>query len=231
MHFDKFWRERMGGYGSGGGNRKYSGTVEGCRRLNAMILQRRGLLMDGTAGSTSWSSNGENMGSIGIRGGRNQVVLHYRTRRGDEAWSDVEQAIGIDWFPRPFGGEQPFLLCPKCGRRACELCMGARHFACARCTRVVHASTRERASDRARRRAMKLRRRLGGSAEFEGPIIRPKRMRHDRFQRTMDEIIQKEAESWDDAIRLLDRLRRMEPHMSRPRQASPSSTQSAGRFW
>lgn len=68
--------------------------------------------------------------------------------------------VEIVWTPCRFGGEQPWYLCPGCGRRTVVLYRG-RHIACRHCLNLAYPSQRIGAGDRALERAEKIRKRLG----------------------------------------------------------------------
>ncbi len=58
------------------------------------------------------------------------------------------------------------------GRRVGKLYGPGRYFLCRHCYRLAHASQSENVSDRALRRANKIRKRLGGDAGTDAPFPR-----------------------------------------------------------
>lgn len=60
-----------------------------------------------------------------------------------------------------FGGERPWWTCPHCGNRCAVLHDDGNDFACRSCHRLTYASQKERAPDRAFRRANRTREALG----------------------------------------------------------------------
>ena len=220
----------MGGLGSGGHNAHHRGVVEAHRRLSANSMQKHGVFHDGWAGRWGWSNNeGETTGWIWIVGGRDELRLEYKFREGGGEWQEMKQTVFIVRVGKPFGGEQAYFFCPRCGARALHLYGSQAPFWCRACSRLVHASTRERFCDRAARRARKLRRRLGTDEGLEGVVRRPKHMRQHTFERVFDEIIRREADVWDDGLKLLARLKKIEGRVGRNRATLRSVPRR--RFW
>ena len=180
----------MGGFGSGNWQ---SGrpTTSACRALDIRRLRHRRVLEPGLAFSWTWLINGESCGSIGIRTGSDQLILDYRHQSRGSDWRDVNIVIRLDSTPCKFGGRRLWFLCPigRCGRRVGVLYLGSDGvFACRRCYRLAYECQRETASDRATRRADKLRERLGwepGILNGEGD--KPKGMHWATFERLTDE--------------------------------------------
>ena len=97
-----------------------------------------------------------------------------------------EQVV-IDWHGRHFtlsltetapqyGGRRFWFCCPGCGGRARILY--SPDFHCRRCSGLLHPSTRQTTRDRAVARAVRIRRRLGGSGNLLEPFpLKPKGMR------------------------------------------------------
>jgi hypothetical protein len=128
--------------------------------------------------------------------------------------------------PCRFGGTRPYFICPgvvngvTCGRRVGKLYGPGRYFLCRHCYRLAHASRSENVSDRALRRANKIRKRLGGDASTDAPFPRkPKRMRRQTYERLRAEA--SDAERFADrafairAERLLARIDRPTPKRKR----------------
>jgi hypothetical protein len=144
-------------------------SVETCPSIDVLDLQRRGYLQSAQCLSLAWNCDGELMASIDVRTESHCVILHYSSVSHDESLSNVEQRVAIVWTPCHFGGQRPFFLCSfdangaQCGRQVSKLYGGGRLFACRHCYRLAYASQRETAGQRGRRKAQKIRMRLGGS--------------------------------------------------------------------
>jgi len=162
----------MGGYGSG---RPGSGhpTTDGLLFLDIRYMRCAGFFRAGRDrsywGSLSWSRRGEPSGNVSVIVPASatlyppEILLSYRTRAWNEtAWTDVAEHVAIETTPCRYGGERPWLLCPRCGsRRAVLFSVGGR-FRCRDCHGIVYSSTRETETDRIARRAIALQKRLGG---------------------------------------------------------------------
>jgi hypothetical protein len=215
----------MGGFGSG---RPNSGriTAEGCRSIDVNRLHKAGCLRAGWSGGWEWSRDGEKVASINLRAETDQLHLSYRVSIGGSGWEDVGEAVRIVRLPCRFGGTRPFFICPgvvnsmTCGRRVGKLYGPGRYFLCRHCYRLAHASQSENVSDRALRRANKIRKRLGGDASTDAPFPRkPKRMRRQTYERLRAEA--SDAEQFADralairAERLLARTDKPKPKRKR----------------
>jgi hypothetical protein len=145
-------------------------------------------------GSWNWTRNGERIGLISISGGKDQIVVAYRSKRGGDDWEDVNEPIAIRWSGCRFGGERPYFVCPVvnggvCSRTVVKLYCAGRYYLCRRCYRLTYASQAEDRCDRALRRANKHRRRLGGEPGMLSDVPeRPKGMWQRSYQRHLSEI-------------------------------------------
>jgi len=221
----------VGGFGSGGRNKRHD-HLEGRRRISVENLRRHDLMRPGTLSSFSWTDNWKRpTGSIQIVGGTDFVTLVYSIRSGDtEAWHHIEDQVAFARVPKSFGGAQIYMFCPKCGRRALELALGEERFRCRTCLRLVHGSSQQSQTDRAMRRANKLKRRLGAEPGLDSFYQRPKHMRRCTFERIDARIRFAEAEVNDAHIRLLGRLGRLDRRMS-SRHASRGLRGRTRAFW
>jgi hypothetical protein len=221
----------MGGYGSGGHNRK-RGHLEGHRRISVRHLRQHGLMRAGVISSFSWKDNWNRpTGTIQVVGGADVVTLVYSVRSSEaENWRQVEEQVALTRVPKSFGGEQTYLFCPRCGRRVLELALGRERFRCRTCLGLVHASSQESTADRAMRKANKLKRRLGAEPGLDSWYQRPRHMRHTTFERIDARIQAAEADVNDAHIRLLARLGRMDSKV-RARRGRRQARAASGRFW
>ena len=176
----------MGGIGSGrhwhdGAKR----TTEDSCPLDIRRLHRAGVLIPGQCFGWQWTVGSRPVGSIQGRVEADRVVLVYRHRSGDEdSWQDVEQPVRLDHTPGTYGGTRRWWICPACGRRVAILYAPGKLFACRHCYGLAYASQREADDDRARRRAEKIRRRLGWPAGIANPGGgKPKGMHWRTFER------------------------------------------------
>jgi len=145
---------------------------------------REGILVAGYQGGWNLLRAGEPIVSIRIRTETGRVILSYRDRSTGD-WKDQEYPVYITRTPCHLGGARPWFICPvvDCRRRVAVL-YGGEIFACRHCHRLAFPSTREDASERAARRADRLRERL----DWEPGILngrgdKPKWMRWRTFRR------------------------------------------------
>ena len=101
-------------------------------------------------------------------------------RWGDAFGGDVE----MDWTRLPSGGKRPWFLCPSCGRRCGVLYSIGSRIICRKCGGLSYESQNEPRHFRALRKALKIRGRLGGSADMTEPFpSRPRYMHRRTYQR------------------------------------------------
>ena len=187
----------MGGYGSG---RRWDckSTTSDCHQLDVRNLRRTGYLREGQWFTTTWSQNGEVIGSISGRTESDQVVLSYRHRRGDEPWTDEKYAVRLDWTRCNYGGDRAWFLCPAsgCGRRVAVLYLGGSIFACRHCYGLNYQSQHEQAWDRCLTRYQKIRVKLGAHQAI-GPFPdKPKGMHWRTYERWCVKAGEAESRSW-----------------------------------
>lgn len=222
----------MGGLGSGGHNARKRGAVEAHRRLSANSMQKAGVFREGWSGRWGWSADdGETANWIWVKGGEDEIRLDFKLREGSGEWQPVNQTVTLTRVPKPFGSGQPYFLCSRCGCRALHLYGSQARFLCRKCSGLVHACTRERHSDRATRQAHKIKRRLGAELGMDDPAFRPRHMRHTTYEKLHTRLEQKEAESWDDMLLLLQRLQKSTGRTSSRRSRTPSHGRRRSAFW
>jgi hypothetical protein len=176
----------MGGYGSG---RHWSSkeTTADYKQLDVRHLQRDGLLERRWSFNVKWTRNGRPTGDINIRPESDRVILLYRTRErdGGEEWTHHEYPVMLERTPCHYGGERVWFRCPviRCGKRVASLYGGA-IFACRHCRRLAYESQRESVSDRADRKAWKIRERCKDDfGNLLEPLFKPKGMHERTFRR------------------------------------------------
>jgi hypothetical protein len=152
----------MGGVGSGRCWQFGAETTDDYRSIDVRWFKREGLLSPGHGSQITWSRHGEATGSIQIKAEPGRVILNYRHKSSGTEWQSQNYPVYLDTTPCNFGGERHWFLCPArgCGKRAAILYGGA-IFACRHCYQLAYASQRENVSDRAARRADRIRDKLG----------------------------------------------------------------------
>ena len=178
----------MGGPGSG--NRWQWGarpTVTDFRPLDVRRLARDDLLRPGLRYGWRWSRGGETTGLINIEVGEGRLVLDYRTCATGGEWEPMRYPALLEETACHLGGERTWFQCPLCGARV-ALLYGGKVFACRKCHGLAYPSQRENLSDRAARRADKIRERLGWECGFlNGHGLKPKGMHRKTYQRLVAE--------------------------------------------
>jgi len=113
---------------------------------------------------------------------------------------EAPQVIPIDWTPCNFGGQRPWFIC-WCGRRAALLYLVGKYFQCRKCLGLIHASVNESKQDRAHRKMLKIRKRLGYGNNLMEPILfKPKGMHYRTFRRLLDEYEVAEEIYWQPLV-------------------------------
>jgi hypothetical protein len=193
----------MGGFGSGRPRGAGRDKVEDHRSIAVSDLQRKGCLKPGWSGSWEWMCDGKRVAWIDLRAAEDLLRLSYSVSFSGGEREQVKEEVRLTRIPCRFGGMRPFFICPglangaACGRRVTRLYGAGLYFSCRHCYQLVHASQSEGASDRALRRANKIRERLGGdlgmAAEFPP---RPKGMWRRTYERLRERV--------DDAVTSAD---------------------------
>lgn len=193
----------MGGPGSGRGMRwaRRGGKPvadQNVLRVDVRFMHRKGWLRSRWGFSLNWSCRGEPVGDIRVETGvgdpPGNLWLIYKTRSGGDTWTDMREAVPIEWQPCHYGGARPWLHCPRCARRVAVL-WGGHRFLCRHCQRVAYASQNEDRLDRATEQARKLRSRLGVD-DLEWPadcLPRPKGMHRQTYDRLVARIGRSDA--------------------------------------
>ncbi len=176
----------MGGIGSG---RRWHPSAKETTHSYVSIDVRRwkrdGLLSPGQSFVGRWSQHGKVQAVIQVRMEPGRVVLTYRYKSGDGEWQHKSYPVRLDATPCHLGGERPWFLCPArgCGKRVAVL-YGGEIFACRNCHQLAYPSQREDPSDRAARRADRIRDKLGWEAGIlNGPGWKPKDMHWRTYER------------------------------------------------
>lgn len=177
---------KMGGYGSGR-YFYYSGKSTTNDYL-AIDIRKWGkkVLSEGNAFSCSWSRYGEQVSSISVNVGYNVVILRYKNREG-ASWKEYNYPVHITYTTCEYGGSRPWFICPTvgCGKRV-AIIYGGDIFACRHCYKLAYKSQRESESDRACRKADKIRDKLDWEPGIlNGEGLKPKGMHWKTFERML----------------------------------------------
>ena len=195
----------MGGFGSGGWNRRGLPTTAEVPRLDVNSLNKSGALIPGCHSTSLWTRGEEEIGNISISATKDSAILIHGSLVWDGRWSDHRESLQVSWEHCRFGGRRPFFQCPACNRRVLYL-YGFRRYLCRNCHRLSYPSQRERESDRAQRRANRIRIQLGGEPGWQRIPPRPKGMHRRTYDRMVREIVVADTITDDGAVRLLARL-------------------------
>jgi len=166
--------------------------------LDVDQLSKKGCLRSGWTGSWQWIVGNE-VFSITLHAEAERVRLSYAVLAGDGGREDVVDTISVVYLRCRFGGSRAYFICPgpggvtECGRRVTKLHLSRRYFLCRHCNQLTYASQYEQPSERALRRADKLKQRLGIDVGIAEPCPeKPKRMWVRTFGCLLDEILQAE---------------------------------------
>jgi hypothetical protein len=172
----------MGGIGSGRRATRGERTLDQCSAIDVNYLSRHGCLRPGATVILEWTRASGWTSSVTARAESDRIHPSYRLQGAGE----VNQFVPIEWTACRFGGARPYFVCvgADCDRRATKLYLSGRHFVCRHCAGLTYATRRETPTNRAIRRAAKIRRSLGGDANLLKPFPdRPKGMRWSTYWR------------------------------------------------
>jgi hypothetical protein len=196
----------MGGFGSG--NHGGRATVEDGLVLDLNRLIRLRMFKPGetSSGSIVW---------IEVYSGRKTAYIGYKAYLGQErGWARLsytvtdgrsggethyDYCVELTTTPQPFGGRRWWWVCPRQGDLVSKLYMPSAGgtFASRKAHRLTYRSQREGPIDRARERALTLRRRLGSREGFDSFIPKLKGMRSRTFRRKLAQVRAAEADCND----------------------------------
>lgn len=175
----------MGGLGSG---RYYcwssKPTLEDYQALDVRWLNRKNMLAPCREFTCSWTRGYEKTASISIFvKDRHSIFLIYKSRNQEYKWTTHCYEVQLVWTQCNYGGTRPWFLCPSCRRRIAVLYGGA-VFVCRHCCMRSYKSQSESATDRACRRADKIREKLQWELGIlNGKQLKPKGMHWKTFNR------------------------------------------------
>jgi len=154
--------------------------VEECHHLDVNRLNRYHALIPGAIVKLGWGS--ENTATLHVWRDRD-----HSSRAGGFDIDDVE-TVRLAWTPCFYGGERPWLLCPRCSRRCAKLLDYRDHgLRCRSCYGAGYAVENDTPEWRLRRRIEKLEKRL-----VDG-LDRPKGMHRRTYERLCGVIAELEA--------------------------------------
>jgi len=174
----------MGGYGSGRrpGHLSKQKTEEQ-QLLDIRRLRKQDHLRRGSMGLFQWACSDRSAGWVHYRVEENKITLSYQYGTAIKDWEQMEQTIALDWTPCNLGGHRTWFLCPRCDRRVAILYGDAKRLRCRTCCGLVYGSQREAVADRLRRKARKIRERLGADNNlFMAVMAKPKGMHQKTFE-------------------------------------------------
>ena len=176
----------MGGLGSGGWNATGRLTTADVPCINVNRLARGAALQGYSCGTIRWRLQGIDEHAEFVALG-DRISLSF-----GKVPARCTEEIAISWENCRFGGRRPFFRCPGCGERTLHL-YRLRHFRCRTCHGLSYGSQRERESDRAQRRANRIRRSLGGEPGWHNFSPKPRGMHRRTYLRLMTEIMKADA--------------------------------------
>lgn len=191
----------MGGFGSG--RRETTPKTDDALRLSASTLRREGCLSPGQRLITwRWASGRE--ASISLEVYEEDIELSF-TFQG----AVRNQRVSLEYTANHYGGRRAWFRCPCCSRRVGVLYFRLGRFACRQCLNLKYRSQSEGPADRLRRRACKIRNRLG---DDPGMIAsRPKGMHWNTFSRLAEELADLEHRTRQCLIKEMARHLRITP--------------------
>jgi hypothetical protein len=187
--------------------------------IAARESRRKGALMPGASGTLTWECGGDAQALVAFRVDEGTLTLCYYDQQAP-ALRDIEQHVALSSVPATFGGARAYFLCPgaECGRPVSVLYFRRGAFRCRHCHGLAYGSQREDARRRARRRADKLRARLGWPQHgaLALPIeVKPKGMWSRTFERLREDAMAAETVAtaaqvahWTRLLGRLDRRQR-----------------------
>ncbi len=126
----------MGGRGSGR-RAEFGPRCDSHHKIDLTWLKREGLLKPGQAATLTWSTNGQQTGSIKYVVETSGLRLIYRVQIADGNWEDVEEFIEVTTTHPFLGGSRCWFECPSCERR-CRIVYGGRRFRCRKCLGLTY---------------------------------------------------------------------------------------------
>jgi hypothetical protein len=168
------------------------GTCEQYSSIDVRVLARQGLLAPGAEWTRPWRSFAFENGSISAIAYNGSIEFIFGPAGAAGREYELRQRVDVVHTYPTYGNLRFWFRCPSCSRRCAKL-HGGWWPGCRRCLKLVYASQYESAARRSLRRAISIRRRLGGAEIVGGPLPeRPKGMRRATYERLLFELRQAE---------------------------------------
>jgi hypothetical protein len=176
----------VGGYGSG--RHGWKPLAEGRLRLDVNRLHREGALKPGAVTFIYWQDS-----TIQTTSRPPELILSYTVAAGTDHAQSLSYAVPLSFTKCHYGGSRPWFICPSvtCNQRVGTLRRIGNYFLCRHCGDLAYLSQRLDLEERLRRRAEKIRVRLGcGGDRWADFPPKPKGLHWRTYRRL-------EAEHWE----------------------------------
>lgn len=159
-------------------------TTDGLMQIDIRQLIKQGAIKPGGASTLSWSKGGEYTGHASYAVTANDSITLQYLRLINSEWLSVNESIQLTSTSCHLGGSRQWFLCPHCAKRIAILYFTDTRFSCRHCHTLSYQSQNETVADRQRRKARKIRVKLGASSSLFMPVLdRPKGMHYNKFDR------------------------------------------------
>jgi hypothetical protein len=156
-------------------------TVDSCYSIDIHYLARNGLLLPGYLIILTWSRPGRKKASAGVQTTAECLILSYKVNG-----ESICDQVPIVHTPCHYGGNRPWLQCPKCHRRVGKIHLNGKKFLCRHCYNLAYQSQRENAACRQLNRLKSIGKRLGGTIDIFGSMpVKPKGMHRNTYMRLL----------------------------------------------
>lgn len=184
-------------------------TTDTVPAIDIRQLRRSHELMPGSRMLQSWTREGLIAAQVAIEILHNQLRIRYVILSRSGRCEPVECVVSIASTPCNYGGVRRWFYCPDCRRRVAVIYVQGRSCSCRQCNYLAYRSQRERAGERARGRAQKIRVRLGGSANLLEPFpAKPKWMRWRTYQDLENKAFENQVRNLESLRSILERRKR-----------------------
>jgi hypothetical protein len=181
-------------------------TTDMVPAIDIRQLKRSRKLTPGNRFLETWTRGGLTAAQVEIDVQHYQVNIRYilASRSGDR--EPVECIVPIASTRCSYGGIRRWFCCPDCRKRAAVIYVQGRSCSCRQCKGLVYRSQRQRAGERARSRAQKIRVRLGGSANLLDAFpAKPKWMQWRTYKGLEIKAIRDQARNLESLRSILDK--------------------------
>jgi len=168
---------------AGGHNIKRTAVVENAWSLDVRQLQRNEFLEDGTWSNFRLARGDSRSVVIAFSFVDENLHLEFQSSDASGRSVDMRTSIEVTRVAKPYGGSQPYFLCPECTNRILILYFCTSGLICRRCANLAYTSTRESKTDAAFRRVRALRLTLGVHDLLSDVPQKPENMRWRAYMR------------------------------------------------